>query len=63
MKKEAVKAGYYNSPAGEVSKDSDPHNQTLLDGTERALYPDLMQGGLMFKRANYGNQRTSDATS
>jgi site-specific DNA-methyltransferase (adenine-specific) len=52
MKTEAVKASYYESPAGA----SFPKIQILtikglLEGTERALYPDLMQGGLMFKRA------------
>jgi DNA modification methylase len=52
MKKEAIKAGYYDSPAGA----SFPKLQILtirglLDGTERALYPDLMRGGLMFKKA------------
>lgn len=52
MKKEAVKVGYYDSPAGA----SFPKIQILtikglLEGTERASYPDLMLGGLMFKRA------------
>jgi hypothetical protein len=52
MKEEAVKAGYYESPVGA----SFPKIQILtikglLDETERARYPDLMQGGLMFKKA------------
>jgi site-specific DNA-methyltransferase (adenine-specific) len=52
MMKEAVTAGYYESPAGA----SFPKIQILtikglLDGSERPRYPDLMQGGLMFKKA------------
>ena len=52
MTKEAVTAGYYESPAGA----SFPKIQILtikglLDGSERPRYPDLMQGGLMFKKA------------
>jgi hypothetical protein len=52
MKEEAVKAGYYESPTGA----SFPKVQILtikglLDGTERPRYPDLMMGGLMFKKS------------
>jgi DNA modification methylase len=52
MTKEAVTAGYYESPIGA----SFPKIQILtikglLDGTEQAKYPDLMRGGLMFRRA------------
>lgn len=52
MKEEAIKAGYYESPIGA----SFPKIQILtikglLDGTEQARYPDLMRGGLMFKKA------------
>jgi hypothetical protein len=52
MKMEALRAGYYESPLGV----NFPNIQLLtikglLEGTERAVYPDLMQGGLMFKRA------------
>jgi DNA modification methylase len=52
MTKEAVTAGYYESPTGA----SFPKIQILtikglLDGSERPRYPDLMQGGLMFKKA------------
>lgn len=51
MKEEAIKAGYYASPIGA----SFPKIQILtikglLDGTEQARYPDLMRGGLMFKK-------------
>jgi DNA modification methylase len=52
MTKEAVTAGYYESPSGA----SFPKIQILtvkglLDGSEQAKYPDLMRGGLMFKKA------------
>lgn len=52
MKEEAIKTGYYESPIGA----SFPKIQILtikglLDGTEQARYPDLMRGGLMFKKA------------
>ena len=52
MLKEALKAGYYESPAGA----SFPRIQILtieglLNGNEQAIYPDLMRGGLMFKKA------------
>lgn len=52
MKDEAVAAGYYESPTGA----SFPKIQIftikgLLEGTEQPNYPDLMRGGLMFKKA------------
>ena len=52
MKEEAIKTGYYESPIGA----SFPRIQILtieglLNGTEQAVYPDLMRGGLTFKRA------------
>jgi len=52
MKEEAIKAGYYTGFSGV----SFPKLQILtidglLNGTERAKYPDLMQGGLTFKKA------------
>jgi site-specific DNA-methyltransferase (adenine-specific) len=53
MLTEAVKAGYYTSPtAGKAF----PKLQILtvaglLDGSERALYPDLSQGATTFKKA------------
>jgi len=52
MKEEAIKAGYYESP-GQASfpKLQILTIEGLLNGTERARYPDLMQGGLTFKKA------------
>jgi hypothetical protein len=52
MKDEAVAAGYYEAPTGA----SFPKIQILtikglLDGTEQPNYPDLMRGGLMFRKA------------
>jgi DNA modification methylase len=52
MKEEAIKTGYYESPLGA----SFPKIQILtikglLEGKEQARYPDLMRGGLMFKKA------------
>jgi site-specific DNA-methyltransferase (adenine-specific) len=52
MKDEAVGAGYYESATGA----SFPKIQILtikglLEGTEQPNYPDLMRGGLMFKKA------------
>lgn len=52
MKDEAVAAGYYEAPTGA----SFPKIQILtikglLEGTEQPNYPDLMRGGLMFKKA------------
>jgi len=52
MLQEAVKAGYYQSPVGaDFPKIQILTVEGLLDGTERPRYPDLMQGGLMFKKA------------
>ncbi len=52
MLKEAVKAGYYESPAGaSFPKIQILTIQGLLDGSEQAVYPDLMRGGLTFKKA------------
>lgn len=53
MSIEAVKEGYYTSP---VTGASYPKVQILtisglLNGTERALYPDLSQGSTTFKKA------------
>lgn len=55
MKTEALKDGYYTSPTG-VSGGSFPKIQILtiaglLNGNERALYPDLSQGATTFKKA------------
>lgn len=51
MKEEAVKAGYYESPAGaSFHKIQILTVEGLLAGTEQARYPDLMRGGLMFKK-------------
>lgn len=63
MRKEAVKAGYYQSPGGA----SFPKLQILtikglLDGTERPRYPDLMLGGLNFKRAEVSRPDTEQGT-
>lgn len=52
MKKEAIKAGYYESPmAGEFPKLQILTVEGLLSGTERAKYPDMMLGTMMFKKA------------
>ncbi|HEY0004266.1 MAG TPA: DNA methyltransferase [Pyrinomonadaceae bacterium] len=52
MLKEAVKAGYYTSPTGaDFPKIQILTIKGLLDKTEHPRYPDLMKGGLMFKRA------------
>ena len=53
MKTEAIKEGYYTSPA---TGKAFPKIQILtiaglLDGTEQALYPDLSQGAITFKKA------------
>lgn len=52
MREEAIKTGYYESP----KEANFPKVQILtitgvLDGTEQPKYPDLMRGGLMFKKA------------
>lgn len=52
MKEEAVKAGYYSSPAGaDFPKIQILTIEGLLNGTEQPRYPDLMRGGLMFKKS------------
>jgi site-specific DNA-methyltransferase (adenine-specific) len=52
MKEEAVKAGYYASPIGaNFPKLQILTIDGLLNDTERAKYPDLMLGGLVFKKA------------
>jgi site-specific DNA-methyltransferase (adenine-specific) len=52
MMKEAIKTGYYDSPAGaSFPKIQILTIEGLLNGTEQANYPDLMRGGLMFKKA------------
>jgi DNA modification methylase len=52
MKEEAVAMGYYESPAGaSFAKIQILTIKGLLDGAEQAVYPDLMRGGLMFKKA------------
>jgi DNA modification methylase len=51
MKEEAIKAGYYESPSGaNFPKIQILTIEGLLNGTERANFPDLMRGGLMFKK-------------
>jgi hypothetical protein len=52
MKEEAVKAGYYADPRGvSFPKIQILTIKELLEGTEQPKYPDLMRGGLMFKKA------------
>lgn len=53
MSIEAVKEGYYTSPVTGVSfpKIQILTIEGLLNGTERALYPDLSQGSTTFKKA------------
>jgi hypothetical protein len=52
MKEEAVKAGYYSSPtAAKFPKIQILTVEGLLNGTEQPRYPDLMRGGLMFRKA------------
>jgi hypothetical protein len=51
MLREAVKAGYYESPAGaNFPKIQILTIEGLLEGAERPRYPDLMQGGLMLRK-------------
>jgi DNA modification methylase len=57
MVQEAAKAGFYDSPAGA----SFPRIQILtvsglIEGRERATYPDLAQGGHTFKKAKLAEQ-------
>lgn len=52
MRQEAVKAGYYESPVGvNFPKIQILTIEGLLNGSERPRYPDLMQGGLMSRKA------------
>ena len=53
METEAVKEGFYTSPAtgAEFPKIQILTIKGLLDGSERARYPDLAQGGHTFKKA------------
>lgn len=53
MEVEAVKEGFYTSPAtgAEFPRIQILTIKGLLDGTERARYPDLAQGGHTFKKA------------
>lgn len=53
MKEEATKAGFYECP---TTQKAFPRIQILtvgglIEGKERALYPDLSQGGVTFKKA------------
>lgn len=63
MKKEALSAGYYESPhSGAFAKIQILTIEGLLNGTERPNYPDLARGGLSFKKAKAeeggGDQQT-----
>jgi DNA modification methylase len=61
MKEEAIKAGYYESPIGaNFPKIQILTIKGLLEGTERAKYPDLMQGGLTFKKASVDTKTTQE---
>lgn len=53
MNTEAIKAGYYTHPVtgGNFPKIQILTIEGLLNGTERALYPDLSQGATTFKKA------------
>jgi len=54
MKTEAAAAGFYESPAFENQQYPKLQILTiegLLNGQERARYPDLAQGALTFKKA------------
>jgi site-specific DNA-methyltransferase (adenine-specific) len=52
MKEEAVKAGYYTAPGGvNFPKIQILTIKGLLEENEQPKYPDLMRGGLMFKKA------------
>lgn len=59
MKEEAVKAGYYSSPTGaDFPKIQILTIDGLLNKTEQPRYPDLMRGGLMFKKTR--KERTDE---
>ncbi len=53
MTTEAIKEGFYTSPAinAEFPRIQILTTAGLLDGSERARYPDLAQGGHTFKKA------------
>jgi hypothetical protein len=52
MRNEALSAGFYQSPhSGAFPKIQILTVEGLLNGTERAVYPDLARGGLSFKKA------------
>jgi site-specific DNA-methyltransferase (adenine-specific) len=60
MREEATKAGFYKSPAGaDFPKLQVLTIQSLLDGTERARYPDLAMGGHTFKKAKVQEQESA----
>lgn len=62
MTKEAVKAGYYQTPTGtSFPKIQILTIEGLLNGTEQAKYPDLMRGGLTFKKAKKEIKEKQDA--
>lgn len=63
MRDEAASAGFYDSPSGR----SYPKIQILtiaglLDGRERAEYPDLARGGLTFKQAKKTEAKGNQAS-
>ncbi len=58
MSTEAVKEGFYASPSGaEFPRIQILTIAGLLDGSERARYPDLAQGGHTFKKAKLDQGR------
>ena len=64
MTTEAIKEGFYKSPATDAEF---PRIQILtiaglLNGTERARYPDLAQGGHTFKKAKVDPGKAPDQT-
>jgi adenine specific DNA methylase Mod len=60
MKEEAIKAGYFETLGSNFPKIQILTIKGLLDGTERAKYPDLMQGGLTFKKATVDDKTQQD---
>ncbi|MDR0528472.1 MAG: restriction endonuclease, partial [Zoogloeaceae bacterium] len=60
MLAEAAKAGFYRSPAlsGEFPRLQLLTVEGLLEGRERAEYPDLSQGGLTFRKAKREEKKT-----
>lgn len=63
MKIEAVKEGYYVSPttSGNFPKIQILTIEGLLNGTEKALYPDLSRGALTFKKAKVEEKKSVQA--